>query len=168
MGYNWADALQRKVPMKIRTISILAALLLLLAGLSSVLPAVQGQQDKYLSVADVEKVTGLSGIRQVPRNAEADGDLNFARQDGKIILSVSIYPASAYASAKSSKEGFKSTVKGIGEEAFIGPADGPPFSILAFRKGANMVIINTELESGSTRLTMEQLTAIAKLMASRM
>jgi hypothetical protein len=154
--------------MKTRTISILAVLLLL-AGLSLVLPAGQGQQDKYLSLADVQKVSGLSGIKQVPRNAEADGDLNFARQDGKIILSVSIYPASAYASAKSSRTGFKSTVQGIGEEAFIGPAEGPPLYILAFRKGAHTVIINTELESRtSTRITMEQLTAIAKLMASRM
>ncbi len=154
--------------MMTRTIPILAAFLLL-AGLSLVLPAGQGQQEKFLSVADVQKLTGLTGIKLVPRNAEADGDLNFARQDGKIILSVSLYPASAYASAKSSKTGVKSAVQGIGEEAFVGPSDGPPLYILAFRKGANTIIINTELESRtSARLTLEQLTAIAKLMASRM
>jgi len=152
--------------MNTRTISILAALLLL-AGLNATLPAGQGQLNKYLSVADVQKVTGLSGIRQVPRSEEASGDLNFARPDGKLILSVSIYPSSAYASAKSSKYGFKSNVQGIGEEAFWGPRDGPPLFILTFRKGAHAVIINTEPESPPP-LTMEQLAAIAKLMASRM
>jgi len=154
--------------MKKRTISILAALLLL-AGLSSGLPAGQGQWDKYLSIADVQKLTGLSGIRQVPRGEEADGDLNYARSDGKIILSISFYPSSAYASAKSSKTGFKASVQGIGEEAFWGPKDGPPLYILAFRKGAYAVILNTELESqASSRLSSEQLAAIAKLLASRM
>jgi len=154
--------------MNTRTISILAAILLL-AGLNTALPADQGQLDKYLSVADVQKVTGLTGLRQVPRNEEADGDLNYARPDGKIILSVSFYPSSAYASAKSSRTGFKSNVQGIGEEAFLGPRDGPPLFILAFRKGAHTVILNTELESSkSTRLSTEQLTAIAKLIASRM
>jgi hypothetical protein len=154
--------------MNTRTISILAVLLLL-AGLNSALPASQGQLDKYLSVADVQKISGLSGIRQVPRSEEADGDLNYARPDGKIILSVSFYPSSAYASAKSSRTGFKSNVQGVGEEAFSGPRDGPPLYILAFRKGAHTVILNTELESPtSSRLSMEQLTAIAKLMASRM
>jgi len=154
--------------MNTRTISILAALLLI-AGLNSTLPAGQGQLDKYLSIADVQKGTGLSGIRQVPKSEEADGDLNFARADGMLILSASIYPASAYASAKSSRTGFKSTVQGIGEEAFWGPRDGPPLYILAFRKGAYTIILNTELDSPtSSRLSMEQLAAIAKLMASRM
>jgi hypothetical protein len=153
--------------MKARNISVLAVMLLL-AGSSALPRAGQAQHDKYLSVADVQNITMLTGVKKVPRSEDADGDLNFASQDGKIMLSVSIYPASAYASAKSSKTGFKSIVQGIGEEAFIGPKDGPPLYILVFRKGAYAVVINTELETGKTRLTMEQLTAIAKLMASRM
>jgi hypothetical protein len=154
--------------MRKRTISTLK-LLLFLAGLSHWTLAGQVQIEKYLSVSDVQKITGLSGIKQVPKSEEADGDLNFARQDGKIILAMSIYPASAYSSAKSSKTGFKSSLQGVGEEAFVGPADGPPIYILAFRKGAFTVVINTELESKTSgRLSLDQLTAIAKLVASRM
>jgi hypothetical protein len=158
---------QRKVAMSKKALFILTIPLLAVLGSGNL--AAQARYDKYLSVADVQKITGLTGIKQVARSEEADGDLNFASQDGNIILAVSIYAASAYSSARSSKQGFKSSLPGVGEDAFVGPADGPPLYILAFRKGAFTVVINTELENKTAaRLTMDQLTAIAKLMASRM
>jgi hypothetical protein len=142
---------------------------LFLAAVGAVLPAAQSQYATYLSVADVERATGLKGVKQVPRSADADGDLNFAGEDGRLILSATFVPAKAYAAAKSSKEGFKSLLKGVGEEAFVGPLGGPPLYILVFRKGAFAVILNTELESSTrARLTIEQLTEIAKTIASRM
>jgi len=129
----------------------------------------QGQYAKYLSVADVQKVAGIAGVKMAPKTEEADGDLNFAREDGKVILSASFYPASAFAGARSSKSGFKSMLKGVGEEAFVGPVEGPTLYILAFRKGNHTVVINTELEDkGTPRLSLDQLTAIARLIASRM
>jgi hypothetical protein len=159
---------RREVLMNLRKTWTVSATLFL-AALGAALPAAQSQYAKYLSAADIELATGLKGVKQVPQSADADGDLNFARADGKLILSATFVPSSAYASAKSSEEGFKSTIKGVGEEAFVGPLGGPPLYILVFRKGAYAVILNTELE-GTTRarLTIEQLTAIAKIIASRM
>ncbi len=127
------------------------------------------QYAKFVTVQDIEKVTGFKGVVPVPKSADADGDLNFALKDGKLLLSASFLPASAYTGAKSSKEGFKSVYPGIGEEAFIGPTGNAPTYILVFRKAAYTVMLNTELESETqARLTLDQLVALARIIASRM
>ncbi len=127
------------------------------------------QYAKFITAQDIEKVTALKGVVPIPKSADADGDLNFALSDGKLVLSATFLPASAYAGAKSSKEGFKSVYPGIGEEAFIGPTGNAPIYILVFRKAAYTVMLNTEPESETrARLTLEQLVALAKIIASRM
>jgi hypothetical protein len=154
--------------MNIRKISILAAGFLCVT-LGIVVLAYSYQYAKFVTIQDIEKVTGLKGVNMMAKSADADGDLNFARQDGKLILSATFLPASAYVGAKSSKAGFKSTISGIGEEAFIGPAGDSPSYMLVFHKAAYTVILNTELENETrARLTLEQLTALAKIISSRM
>lgn len=154
--------------MNVNRVFILAAAIVL-AGLGTMSAAQSDQFFKFLGIADVQKITGVQEIKLVPRTEDADGDLNFARADGQVLLSVSFYPAGAYASARSSQSGFKSAVKGVGEDAFVGPAAGPPLFILAFRKGNYTVVLNTELDAKSKPvLTIEQITAIGKLIASRM
>jgi hypothetical protein len=149
--------------------ALFLAAALLMSGSAAGLLAQTDQFHKYLGVEDIEKVTGLKGIKRVPKSAEADGDLNFAGPDGKVILSASFYSSSAYKDARSSKAGFKSTIQGIGEEAFVGPAGPPPLFILAFRKGNYAVVLNTEVDGQTNaRLPMEQIVAIAKVIASRM
>jgi hypothetical protein len=61
------------------------------------------QYAKYLTVADIERVTGLKGVKLVPKTPDSDDDLTFSSQDGKVILAVSFLPASTFAAAKSSK-----------------------------------------------------------------
>ncbi len=125
------------------------------------------QYSKYLTVADVEKTTGLKGVTPIPKSDEADGDLNFANKDGKTILSVTFMDTSAYKGYRSSKAGFKSAISGVGEEGFIGPAGEEPTFILVFRKAAFAVMLNTIPDGKTTRLSIEQLTALAKVIASR-
>jgi len=147
--------------------TLIAALVLGTAG--TLLPAQSDRFNKYLGAVDVQKVIGSSGVKLVPKSPDAEGDLNFAGQDGQLLLSASFYPASSYASARSSKGGFKSSLTGVGEEAFVGPATGPSLFILAFRKGPYTVVLNTELDAKSApRLPMEKIIAIAKIMAARM
>jgi len=154
--------------MKRRGISTLIASLTL-AALGTLVLAQSDQYNKYLGANDVQKVTGSAGIKLVPKSPDAEGDLNFAGKDGQLLLSASFYPAGSYASARSSKEGFKAIVSGVGEAAFVGPATGPSLFILAFRKGLYTVVLNTELDAKSApRLPMEQIIAIAKIMAARM
>jgi hypothetical protein len=151
-----------------RKISILAAGFLC-GTLGMIALAYSHQYAKFITVQDIEKVTGLKGVKLIEKNADADGDLNFARQDGKLLLSATFLPASAYVGARSSKDGFKSTIPGVSEEAFIGPAGNSPVFILVFRKAAYTVVLNSELENETlARLTLEQLTALAKIISSRM
>jgi hypothetical protein len=148
---------------------LILAIGLLLVWQGTGIPAYSFQYAKFLTTQDIEKVTGLKGVNPVPKNPDVDGDLNFAGPDGKVILSATFLPSTAYVGAKSSKEGFKSVVPGIGEEAFQGPAGASPSFILVFRKAAYTVMINTELEDQTRpRLPIGQLIAIGKLIASRM
>ncbi len=154
--------------MNVRKTSILAVGLLL-GSWGLIVSAYSYQYAKFITVKDIEKVTGLKGVVPIQKSADVDGDLNFARQDGKPILSASFLPASAYAGAKSSPEGFKSLYPGIGEEAFIGPSGNSPSFILVFRKAAYTVMLNSELENEKqARIPIEQLAALAKIIASRM
>jgi hypothetical protein len=147
----------------------LSAAWLMLAYPGAVFLAYSHQYAKFITTSDIEKVTGLKGTQPVPKSADADGDLNFAGPNGSLLLSVTFLPASAYVGARSSRDGFKSAIPGVGEEAFIGPAGNSASYILVFRKAAYTVMLNTELENQTrSRLPIEQLTALAKIIASRM
>lgn len=56
------------------------------------------EYDKYLTVADIQKVTGLTGIKQVPRDPQkgAGGHLNFADDKGNMILLASFLTAEEF------------------------------------------------------------------------
>jgi len=128
--------------------------------------------NKLLTVTDIQKVTGLSGVKQVPRNPQkgAGGHLNFARADNQMILIAIFLPVSQYGAYKSEKDMVKSTVQGVGEEAFIGPGVMDPQYMLAFKKGNYCVAISTFVDvenPDKTTLTMDQVIAIGKIVAGR-
>lgn len=87
----------------------------------------------YLTIADVEKVSGISGIKLVPKNPSigAGGDLNFATADEKLVVMAGFHGASMY--QKYSPEMIHSTLKGFGEEAFIDRSKEPA-TFLSFAK----------------------------------
>ncbi len=93
---------------------------------------------KLLTPADVSKVTGLSGVKLIPRDPSkgAGGDLNFALPNGKQILLVDFLDEN-YNQTKAKKDVYGGEVQGVGEEAFIGKLMGME-SILYFRKGAEV------------------------------
>jgi hypothetical protein len=66
-----------------------------LAGSAGSLSAA-GQYDHIITAADVEKITGLAGVKQVPReplNKFRNGDLNFVQGNEKPILMIQFRPA---------------------------------------------------------------------------
>ncbi len=143
--------------------------LVLAAGLGTSVAGGPPQYAKYLTVSDVQRVTGLKDVSLLPKHPGADEDLTFADRDGNVIVAVTFLPANSYKGARSSVDGVKSAIKDVGEEGFVGPASGPPLYILVFRKADFTVILNTELEETTkARIPIEQLTAIAKIIASRM
>ena len=125
--------------------------------------------DKYLSVSDVEKASGYNGIKQIADDKDQvlHGDLNFADEDGKKILAVFFQPSDRYESRKKLPKNYKAQVEGVGEEAFQGPDLGTfPPTTLVFRKGDYCVSLITD-RSNKHMLALDQLVAIAKIIASR-
>lgn len=159
------------LPMKTR--------LFALAMLAAVSAAAQGV-DKRLTIADVEQATGMKPVHIVaPGSISGAGPgLNFATADNKMLVMVNFGPDTLYERAKNQKEtdigGKKypmdlhhADLPGIGDEAFDSPP-GPMQYVIYLRKGRNAATLNTYLEHGKPRLTMEQLKALAKIVASRL
>jgi len=144
----------------------------ILAGLAGA-AAAAGQYDHIITAADVEKITGLTGVKQVPRealNKFRNGDLNFVLANDQPILMVQFRPSFIFDQMKSDSGYYKAAVPGIGEEAFTSPSFEPQFSI-NIRKGHYMAVVTTHVDpkdKAKTVLKMDQLNALAKLVASRM
>jgi hypothetical protein len=139
--------------------------------------------EKRLTVADVEKVAGLSGVRIVPRLSQtgAGGDLNFVGPDGKLILMVNFGDAQLYAKARTQKEIvvggqkypmelFAHAVPGLGDEAFASPPGNVQYVIYA-RKGNNAITVSTYYpavgENVKPVLTEAQLKQLGQIIFTR-
>lgn len=152
---------------------LMVTTMLLIAALP--IMAAAGQYNKYLTVPDVEKVSGLSGIKIVPYDPSqgAGGDLNFATVDGELVLMANFLDGSNFKRYKNKPRYIKAPVAGVGEEAYSGPKNDPQ-SVLIFRKSIYCVTLGTFLnmsgnaKSPTTMLTMDQLIALGKLVASRL
>jgi hypothetical protein len=130
---------------------------------------------KYLTSADVEKVSGINGIKEVPRDPSkgAGGNLNFADADDNLVMMATFSGNSVYEQSKKQKGYFKSDVKGVGEEAFSGPSSGPAEYVLVFRKGVHCVSLSSFFNIGGpaskpTMLSKEELIALGKEIAGKL
>jgi hypothetical protein len=141
--------------------------------------AMAGKFDNIVSAADVAKATGLSGVRQVPRQKAVEGitgnkfltgDLNFVRSDNQPILEVQFRPSFAFDEFKGDSGFIKAPVAGLGDEAYTGPSFDPQTTV-NFKKGAYFVAVSTHVNPRDrTRavLNIDQVIAIARTIASRM
>jgi hypothetical protein len=127
---------------------------------------------QYLTVQDVEKITGLQGIKLVPRDPSkgAGGDLNFANKDGKLILMVQRMLSSdaLYSQNKEMKGTVKADIEGVGDAAFTGPAGDLQYFVI-FKKGKGSGTAATFLTiTGGTLLPLDQVKKVAQQIASGM
>jgi len=139
--------------------------------------------DSRLTVADVEKAVGFSGVKTVPRGSQpgAGGDLNFVGPDGKLMLMVNFGNQQLYNKARTQKEMkignqtypmelYAHAVTGLGDEAFASPPGKIQYVIYA-RKGNNAVSVSTYYpgvgENVKPVLTEAQLKQIAQTIFSR-
>jgi hypothetical protein len=131
-----------------------------------------GSYDTYLTISDVEKVTGLTGLKQVQFNPLRflGSDLNFVASDGSKILSVEFSHASRYNTYKVFEpKNIKILLQDIGEEAFVGPdiENQVPYQ-LVFRQGNYAISLTAATcDAKKNMLTLEQLISIGKIVASR-
>lgn len=151
---------------------LIVVLLIVTSSFLSAGTSPAGQFDAIISAADVEKVTGMTGVKQVPRDRTSkfkNGDLNFIVIDQPILM-IEFRPGFAFEAMKTDSGYYKTPVQGIGEEAFTSPAFDPQFSV-NFRKGKYVAVITTHIDGKDkkrTILSMDQLVSLAKLVASRM
>ncbi len=167
--------LTSEVIMKKRTYVILVvglSLALFIMTTSSLMA--KSPDASLLTVSDVAKVTGVQGLKMVPKDPDPKkhmiGDINFIRPDGTRILSVTFETVDLKEFAKTKKtdswkSAFRGPVKGVGDEAYDGPPNMEPF-ILSVRKGTHWMTISTmfDIKKGMKPiLTQEQLKKIAEI-----
>jgi hypothetical protein len=125
----------------------------------------------YLTVRDVEKITGLHGVKLVPPDPSkgAGGDLNFAKQDGTLLLMVnrSLSSDMFYSQTKNMKGAVKEDIQGVGDAAFIGPPGNYPYYV-AFKKGKGSGTVSAFLGFTGPLLPMDQLKKVAQQIAAGM
>jgi hypothetical protein len=131
----------------------------------------QNPTEKYLTGTDIDKVTGMKGVKLIPRMsvAGAGGDLNFADASGELILMVQITDAKNYDGFK--KKYAKGAVSGVGDQAFQGAIlPGMPDNVLAFTKGSRCFVLTAfgDFVKNKVYLKIDQLAALGKLMAARL
>jgi hypothetical protein len=162
------------------TLAVLAAVVAMAIGPAEL---VAQANDPRLTIADVERVTGIKGLQLVaPGSVPGAGPgLNFAGPDRKMVLMVNFGTADLYRRAKEQKEMkvggmtipmplFHAAVPGIGDEAFDSPPGALQF-VLYLRKGQKAASLTTYvLDPRGTKavLTIAQLKQLGAIVASRL
>lgn len=119
-----------------------------------------------LSVADIEKVTGLTGLKIVEPGSTSDavGRLNFANADGVLVATMNIGDGTAF---DQSMQGmyFSELATGTGSMCFVGPSKqvSPVLSLFAAAKGDHAVIMKTFLKEKGGTETWISITDLQKL-----
>ena len=150
----------------------------LVVGLLGVVTA-SGRFENIISAMDVEKATGLKGLKQVPRQKAVDGvtdnkyltgDINIVQANNQPVMVVQFLPSFAFDQFKGDSGFIKSPVSGIGDEAYTGPSFDPQTSV-NFVKGGTYVTVSTLIDPRDKKkavLPIEQVIAVAKVIAGRM
>ncbi len=126
-----------------------------------------------LTPADVESVSGLSGLKVVPYDPSigAGGKVNIATADGQLVAMLVFEGPDVWEAWNSDGVTFgQEYTPTVGDESFTGPAEMDTPYIFAFRNGDNAVVIDTFFDAGATNtiLTVEQLAELARLVDSRL
>ncbi len=155
-----------------RWLTVLFAFTMLVSSASTVQSQTKPASGaQYLTVQDVEKITGLQGVKLVPANPSkgAGGDLNFANKDGELILMVQrmLNSDMLYSQTKKMKDAVKADIEGVGDAAFTGPAGNLQYFV-TFKKGKGSGSAATFLTFTGTQLPMDQLKKVTQQIASGM
>jgi hypothetical protein len=130
-------------------------------------------KSKYLTVADVEKVSGETGLKLIDYDPSigAGGDLNFAKSDNTMFLLAQIQNKSTVWDAWKKQTGFfNEAIPGVGDEAYNGPKGMGVIYVLFFYKGNTAFSLSSFFNltgDGKPYFTQEQLIELAKIMVSR-
>jgi hypothetical protein len=117
---------------------------------------------EYLTVADVEEVTGMSGLTM----KEEAITLKFYNGDGIDILESRFDGSDFYEAEVGANEEYYTPVSDLGEKAAICIPDMP--YRVTFQQGDHAIMVQTIPQDGNLLVTEDQLIAIAKIISSRL
>ena len=124
-----------------------------------------------LTTTDIEKVSGMSGIKLVDKGSisGAGGNLNFATADGKMYAMLVLTDMDIFDQWKARENYTFKQLSNIGDEAYSAPGGGMQF-IVFFRKGKSVGSVSSfiNLETGHPYLSVEQLSDLARMVVNRM
>jgi hypothetical protein len=127
-----------------------------------------------LTPADVEGVSGMSGLKVVPYDPAvgASGDVNIATADGQLVAMLVVEgPETWDAWLTDGYTVSEPVTPPVGDESFIGPNPdvSPDTYIFGFRKGEVAVVIDTYFDvNGELVLSVDQLRELAEIVAGRL
>lgn len=131
-------------------------------------------KEQLLTIADVEKVSGLAGLKTVPYDPAigAGGSVNVADESGQLVVMLVVEGPETWDAWLT--DGFtvsEPVTPPVGDESFVGP--NPDTSsvtyIFGFRKGDAAVALSTFFDAnGETVLSVEQLRELAEIVDSRL
>jgi len=136
-----------------------------LLALALALSASLAQAAGPLSVAEVEKATGLTGLHTATAKYDKTG-INVLDAKGQIVVSIKDQPASVYEVWKQAMPG--QAVSGLGDAAFQSKT-GSLISV-CFKKAVRGVCVSgsTSVVPGSAAVTEAQLMDLARTAASHL
>lgn len=121
-----------------------------------------GLYTEYLTVEDVEKATGMSGLTMM----EEAITLKFFTDDGTSILEARFDGSAFYESEVGANEEYYTPVSDLGDKAAICIPDMP--YRVTFLQGDHTVMVQTIPQDGTLPVTEEQLISLAKIVSSRL
>lgn len=127
-----------------------------------------------LTPADVEAVSGLTGLTVVPYDPAlgAGGDVNIATADGQLVAMLVVEgPETWDAWLTDGYTVAESVTPPVGDEAFIGPNPdiSPTIYTFGFRRGDVAIVLDTYFDAnGEIILSVEQLRQLAEVVDGRL
>ena len=121
-----------------------------------------GLYAEYLTVADVEEVTGMSGLTM----KEEAVTLEFYNGDGVSILEARFYGSDFYEAEVGANEEYYTPLSDLGDKAAICIPDMP--YRVTFLQGEHAVMVQTISQGSDLPVSEEQLIALAKIVSSRL
>ena len=127
----------------------------------------------YLTVSDVEKVSGVQGIQLVDYDPSigAGGDINFALPDGTMFLLAQIQPDSLFEEWRERDGLFHEPIPNLGDEAYSGPGLFEyQYIVYCLKKPYAVAVSSFFNDSGGGKpyFNQEQLIELVEIIISRM
>jgi hypothetical protein len=138
------------------------AIMILVAMIHPIFGASQSLYEKYLTVADVEKVSGLKGVTR----KEVALTLEFYNAKNEKIVEARFDGSNFYKQEVDGNQKYYTLITGIGDKAAYTLGDTP--YRLTFAKGKYSVMVQTPFSSAKDPKNKEFLITIGKIIAGRL